>query len=189
MELEDLGISKEKLQELVVERVSEQILSSSSWDEDGEEHQGNSAMYHKLQTAVSEVADARVAALFEEHIHPRVETFVNDLTLQKTNSWGEVHGESFTFIEYLIDRAEKYLVEEVDFKGKTRGESGSSYNWKADQGRLCSMIDKHLQYEISNAMEKAMKNANSQIADGITETVRIKLAEVVAKLNKEAKKR
>lgn len=185
MNLEELGISKEKLQELVVERVSEEVLHGRSQEEDGGE-----TLSQRLRQLATDAADARVVALFAEYIEPRIAEFIDGLILQKTNEWGEAQGKSFTFIEYLIDRAEKHIAEPVDYRGRSESECKSQRDsFRKAQGRLVYMVDDKLQYSIKIAMEKAMEDANSVLADGIATTVKAQMADIAKNLKVSAKVR
>lgn len=85
---------------------------------------------------------------------------------------------AFTFIEYLVKRAEAYLTEKVDFQGKSKDENGSYSSFSPSQTRIAHMVHQHLSYSIESAMKNAVQTANSAIAIGIAETVKIKLAEI-----------
>src|SRR5688572_27706149 len=128
IDLESLGITKEELQTRIVDRCVERIFEVTGYDEDGDEFVQSSPMARRLEDAIKTAIDNKVAGLAEKHVLPLTETFIENLTLQETNRWGEKTGQKATFIEYLIGRAENYLREEVDFQGKTKAESGS-YSW------------------------------------------------------------
>jgi hypothetical protein len=103
------------------------------------------------------------------------------LTLQETNRWGEKVGKPVTFIEYLVHRAHAYITEEVDHYGKSKAESNDHY-WRGSQTRITHLIHQHLQYNIQTAMERVLKDANSQIATGIAEAVKIQLQQLLEKI-------
>jgi predicted metal-dependent hydrolase len=183
--LESLGFSQEELQERVVGRLCEQVLQSTGYDEDGDEYSVDSKLAKTLERRVKEHVDATINAMAEKHVLPNVSTYIENLTLQTTNRWGERQGKPVTFIEYLTQRAEAYMQEEVDFQGKPKG--ADSYSWKGTQTRLTHMVHQHLHYSIESAMKDALQIANSAIATGIQETVKRKLAEVSAALKAEVK--
>jgi hypothetical protein len=105
---------------------------------------------------------------------------VEGIVLQRTNEWGEKTGKSVTFTEYLVERAEAYMTEKVDYQGRSKAEVRDSYGWKPNQTRIVSLIDQHLQYGIATATEQALKSANERIAEGIKDAVAMKLQEVLA---------
>lgn len=169
--LEDLGVTKEKLLELVVEKLTDSVML----DDEGYE----SKLFEEFNKKVRQSIDQSIAALAEKSVLPNVAEYVEKITLQATNEWGEKKGEPKSFIEYLIWRAEVYLSEKVDHNGK--GKNEGDYSWSGRQTRICYLVHHHLQYAIENAMKKALENANASIIGGINEAVRMKLDEVAAK--------
>ena len=184
--IESLGFTKEELQERVVERLCQQILTGVGYDEDGDEFQVESRFAKTVESRCREHIDTTINTLAEKHILPNVAAYVENLTLQETTKWGEKVGKPVTFLQYLTGRAEAYMQEKVDFQGKGKGESGG-YSWSGTQTRLTHLVESHLHYSIESAMKDAMQTANSAIAIGIQETVRVKLAEVAQSLKVSAK--
>lgn len=176
IDLKALGINEEEIQDRVVNQICKQIMSVSDFDEDGIEYFEQSKFGKKLAKFVQKHVDDTVSALAEKYVLPNVGNYVESLSLQETNKWGEKTGKPVTFIEYLIARAEKYLTEPVSFDGKTKDQD--SYNWKGTQTRISYLVNSHLQYSIETAMKEAIKNANAVIVKGLEETVKIKLQEV-----------
>jgi len=165
--LEDLGLTREELCERVVHR----LCANFSEYADMESH---------LEQKIRDAADAAVARLADEHVLPNVNEFIENLTLQKTNCWGESQGKSLTFVEYLVERAEAYMKETVNYEGKPKGTD--SYSWTGKGTRLAYMIDKHLHFSIEKAMKEALETANKSIVDGLEQTVKIKLEEIAKSL-------
>lgn len=178
--LESLGLSKEDIQDRVIDQLCRTVLSGKTYDEDGNEEWVDSQFKYKLDERVKAQIEASISAMAEKHILPNVHAFVENLTLQQTNKWGEKQGKPVTFIEYLTQRAEAYIQEEVSYDGKTREQGG--YGWSKSTTRIAYLIHQHLQYSIESAMKEALKTANSAIAGGIQEAVKIKLQEVVSGL-------
>ncbi len=110
---------------------------------------------------------------------------VENLTIQQTNQWGEKRGESMTFIEYLTQRADHWLREEVSYDGKAK--SQSDYNWRKNGTRVEHMVNSHLQYAVSTAMKNAVDAANKTIIGGLEQAVKIKLGEIAVQLKTEVK--
>lgn len=189
IDLEALGITKEELQRRVVERITLLVMTKEMTreDEDGEPYSfaGDSNIAETLNAHVKEEIDRKVTELADKFVVPQVGTLIENFTLQKTNDWGEKRGESITFIEYLVQRADAYLREPVSYEGKPKGTDG--YSWKQSGTRVEYMIDKHLNYHISQAMSAALNNVNSSIAKGLEEGVKVKLAELLARLKVTAK--
>ena len=176
LNLKAIGITEEELQQRVIDQLCRQIMQSSGLDADGDDYFDESPFARKIAKAVEKQVSDTVAAVAEKHVLPNVAAYVENLSLQETNKWGEKTGKSLTFTEYLIERAEKYLTEQVSFEGKAQGED--SYNWRGAQTRIAYLVNKHLQYSIETAMKEAVKNANAVIVKGLEETVKIKLQEV-----------
>lgn len=185
MNLADIGFTKEELQQRVIEHIAAQVMQGTFHDEDGEEFQADSTFARNLQAEVKKQVDATIAAMAEKHVLPNVNAYIENLALQTTNQWGEKAGKPVTFIEYLTQRAEAYMLEMVNYEGKPKGTDG--YSWRPEQTRLASMIHKHLHYSIENAMKEALKIATSSISKGIEETVKLKLTEITSKLKTEVK--
>lgn len=173
--LEALGFSKEEIIDKVVDRLIEDFFRG-----DDEESRSYS-IRRELDARISEQVKVSVGALAEAHVLPNVTSYIENIVLQKTNQWGEKTGGSMTFIEYLISCAENYLTEKVSFDGKAKSEA-NGYSWNGTQTRITHMVNKHLHYNIEQAMTAAVASANNAIAAGIQETVKIKLAEISEKL-------
>lgn len=186
IDLKTLGMTKAELQDRVVNGIVTQALASWAADGDGEGVAQESALSKRLQKIICERIDKDVNAIAAKHVLPNVSKYIEDLTLQETNQWGEARGKPITFVEYLIQRAEAYLVEKVDSQGKTKGEN-SYGSWSGTQTRVTHMIHGHLHYSIESAMKEALKNANGAIAEGIAETCKVKLAEIAKSLTVEVK--
>lgn len=182
--LESLGVSAEDLITRIVEKATEELLSSTAYDEDGEPTGGRyrTDLARRIEANIQKHVDAKINALAEEHILPNVSAYIEGLTLQETNRWGERTGQKLTFIEYLTQRADAYMREEVNFEGKSKAENGSGYSWSKASTRVAYMVNKHLHYSIERAMTEALTLANSSIAQGLEEAVKIGLANATAGL-------
>lgn len=185
--LEALGLDQDKLAEKLVDRLAQNMLTSIGYDEDGDEWFGTSPFAKKLNNLVTARLDKVVNELADKHVLPRVEAMVEGLVLQKTNSWGEKVGEPVTFIEYLTQRADAWMREEVSYDGKTKEQD--SYSWRKRGTRVEYLIDQHLQYNISTAMKNALGEANKSIVEGLKAAVNIKLGEIAVQLKTEIKDR
>lgn len=178
--LEALGISAEELTNRIVDRATEQLLTSTGYDEDGEEYTTESRLARKVTDNIKKMVDGKILALAEKHILPNMGSYIETLTLQETNRWGEKTGKPVTFIEYLTERADVYMREEVNHSGKTKEQEG--YSWSKSTTRVAFMVNQHLHYSIETAMKQALANANSNIAKGLEEAVKIALASATEKL-------
>lgn len=162
----NFDLNVEQLQEQIVEAAAEKLIRSDDYYE--------TEIQKRVTKLLQEALDKAVAAKFEEAVQPLLAERVDGLVLQKTNEWGEKTGEPLTFTEYLVKRAEQYLTEKVTYDGKT-----PDYSSKGTQTRITHMVDRHLHHHIEKAMTEALTKANSQIAQGIYETCRLKLNEIL----------
>ena len=184
--LESLGFTKEELQQRVINQLCEQFTTTVGYNQDDGSYPVETDFAKQIEKLVKNRIDETINAIAEKHVLPNVTQYVENLTLQETNKWGEKKGGKVTFIEYLIHRAEAYMQEQVDHNGKGKSESGG-YSWSGVQTRITYLVHEHLRYSIDTAMKQAMKEATGQIARGIHETVRMQLNEISAKLKVEVK--
>lgn len=181
--LESLGLNQEQLTERLLDKLVESVLSSNGFDDDGEDFSQRSQLARRLDGMIKERVDALVVAIGDKHVLPVISEKVENLVLQETNKWGERTGKSVTFIEYMIQRAEAYITEEVNYEGLEKSHPRvSSFSWNKHTTRIAYMIHNHLGYSIKTAMEQALANANSVISTGIQGAVKVALEEVVSKL-------
>lgn len=179
--LESIGLDQDKLAEKLVDRLAQNMLTSIGYDENGDDWFGASPFAGKLDKMVKARLDQIVTELADKHVLPRVNEIVEGLVLQQTNQWGEKVGKTVTFIEYLTQRADAYMQEDVSYEGKTKGESGG-FSWSKRSTRVAYMIDKHLHYSIEQAMKAALANVNTSIAKGLEEATKTAIREVTGKL-------
>lgn len=180
--LEALGITTENLIDRIVDKATEELLTSVSYDYNtDEEFTTKSTLAKRLDDQIKSHIDAKVNELADKHILPRVTEMIENITIAKTNTWGEKTGEKYTFIEYLTKCAENYMTEEVNFEGKTKAQM-SGYSFTKSGTRVAVMIDKHLHYSIESAMKSALAQANSTIATGLQGAVKIALENATEKL-------
>ena len=179
--IEDLGISKEELQERVVEHIAARYVNDTSFDEDGNPgYTKPTALAERLKALVAERIDAGLKKVIDEHILFDAEGYLKRMMLQETTKWGEKKGDPYTLIEWLQRRAVSYLTEQVDQSGRDQKEVG--YGWSGKQTRLTYIIHQHFHYHIEKTLQEVVKNANQQIAGGIQEAVKVQLQNILAKV-------
>ena len=184
IDLAIIGLSQEDLQARLIETLCDRAMTGISYDEDGDPWKGDSRFAVKLKDAIQKRIDAAVDLVADTHITPLLAGKIESFTLQATNEWGEAKGAPVSFIEYLTERAEKYMIEPVDSNGKSEAEcrrSGNSFYGKGTT-RISQAIDKHLEYSIKVAMERALADAQSQITKSMAEACKMALADVQQKL-------
>lgn len=183
--LEALGFTREEIAERVIDRITSEILYSSSDDGDGYSHRVESGFKRELVGIVTSRINEAVVKIADEKITPIIGDLVSGHTLQATNSWGEKVGQPVTFTEYLVQRADAYMTEQVDYNGKPKGTDG--FSWTGRGTRVAYMIDKHLHYHVESAMKTALANANASITKGLNETVRHAISNLKVEVKTEVK--
>lgn len=167
-ELQALGITPED----VLNRVSERICETFIKEEKDYAHDFESSIERVVKKRVGEI----LTKALDVHIVPKVNEMIAGICLQETNKWGEARGQKLTFVEYLVQRVDAYIREEVDYNGKAKSED--VYQWRAHSTRIAHMIHEHLAYHIRQAMEKAMGNATSSIKKGLEEAAKVAIANI-----------
>lgn len=186
--LEAFGFTKEEVFQRVVDTIVRDLTQSRYEGEDGDHWFGESEFKRGIDKAVQARIDAKVNEVADKHVAPRINELIENCTLQQTNRWGEKVSASVTFTEYLVQRADAYMVEPLDFQGKTKEESGS-YGWSAKTTRIAYAIDKHLHYSIHTAMKNVLAQANSTIAAGLNEAVKTAIGNLTVQVKTEVKSR
>ena len=176
IDLETLGMTQEQLQDRVVDAMASRLLTGIVADEDGDEVPVESQLSRRLRVDVQKRIDQAINDIAEKHILPNVKTYLENLSLKQTNRWGEPNGKPLTFIEYLTERAQNYMTEEVSWDGKAKGQD--SYQWKGAQTRIAYMVHSHLTFVLDSIIKETIKNANDKLVIGIQETCKIKLKEI-----------
>jgi hypothetical protein len=131
-----------------------------------------------MKASVVSLVDARVQKIADEHIAPRVATLIDSTVLQETTKWGERKGEPLTFCEYLVARAQSYMMDEVNWDGVTKAEGG--YAWQKHSTRLTTMVHRHLHARIEEAVKGGVAVVNATLADGINAAVKVAIEQVTA---------
>ncbi len=180
---EDLGLTKEDMQQRLVDTMAERLLGLNAEAEDmiDDESGFRGSVLGLLRDEINSRIKTLVIELGDKEIAPRISALIEGVAFKETNRWGEGQDKEFTFREYLIARAETYMTEKVDHSGKSKAENRHGY-FSATTTRVSHMVEKHLHYEIEKAMKEALKTANNAIAGGIEKAVKMKLQEIVAGL-------
>ena len=163
-----LGITKED----IITRCAQLILDGRN---DDEEYSSGieSAVTKEVKAAVNE----RLETAIRDHVHPKVAAMMENLVLQETNTWGEKKGTPVTFVEYLVQRAEQSMIEQVNYEGKSKGEK-SYGDWSAKSTRIAYMINQHLYINIERAMKEILSGANDTVRKGLVVACKTALANI-----------
>lgn len=181
--LSDIDLTKEELRERIVERLTRDLLRSTLADDEDHLYEVPTAFAKKIEEGVKKAIEDRVQELGDQHVIPKVAEIIERLTIQRTNEWGEKRGGSFSFVEYLIDRANTYMQEQVNSNGESKDQSRDTYNWRASTTRIVYAVNKHLHDHMETALKQALSQANSAVALGLEQAVKMALAEVSSKLS------
>jgi hypothetical protein len=168
----DVGMTQEALADKVIRRAANRLARSLMTSD---------RLMEPLRSVLTKTIDEEAHRIADEEIRPWAAGQIEAVVMQRTNEWGEKKGEPLSFRQYLVERAEAYLSERVNYEGQSEAQaraSGRSYDFRATSTRAAWMVDKHLHYEIERAMKDALATANSSIANGIQEAVKLKLAEL-----------
>lgn len=172
-ELEQLGFTPDD----VLNRLVNRLVEQHEQDEEGYASDFN----NRIAKAVKDRIDEQIKLAIDKHVLPRVNQMVEEVCLQTTNEWGEKLGKKQTFIEYLVARADFFLREKVNYKGKIQSED--NYGWQAHGTRVSYMIHEHLQYSIATAMQKALGEVDGTVRKGLQDAVNIALQNIKVTVN------
>lgn len=166
----DLGISQDELREQIVERAS-QKLTDYVIETEGDSLQNLQPAHNTIEKIVGEQVDTFI----ENELRPVVEKGVENVIFDFTNQYGEKKGQSLTFREYLVQRAEEYLTEKVNYDGKSKREDSMA---RPTQPRITYMIDRMIHSRIEKAMKDAIEDFDRMLQQGLSATVNQKLSEI-----------
>lgn len=184
-DLKALGITEAEITERVVERIVEQLMVRHLQGDDDRDYERAPAFQEKMQKHVADRIDSAVQAMADKVLVPNVETFIANFKMKETSSWGEAKGKEWTFTEWLVERADRWMNEPVNGQGKTKDQD--SYSWRASTTRLGHAVYEHLDYRIKSAMTEALSDMNKKIGHAVAKTVEIQLADVLSALKKSGK--
>lgn len=178
--LKELGFTKEELEQKVVRKIADDLLLEYGYEsETGATVTDDSRLARKFHEIIKKHVDRQINKMAEEYVVPRVREIIESACLQQTNEWGEKRGESKTFTEYLVESANNYLTQPVDYKGEPQ--ERNSYN-RNTQTRLVHLVHEHLHYSIETAMKAAVEQVKKTIEPALQETCKLKLAEIASSL-------
>jgi hypothetical protein len=192
---EQIGMDQAELQERVVQGLVEKILGENrhnDTDEDGEYYPRGEVM-KEVNALVEAAIKTSVEKIGEEHVYPMADRLITEHIFQKTTTWGEKKGEPLTFVEYLVKRAEEYLVEDVNEKGtsyrETQGHMHSQRDWKSAGPRLVMLVDQTLTKKMRESMNAAAEKINVTLAECLAETAKKELQRIARMLKVEVREK
>ena len=176
-ELESLGLTKEDVLASLTEK-----LCSSFIDPEGR----GMDLEGKINESIKKHIDTVLAKAIDEQVKPMIAGMTENLVLQKTTAWGEKKGAPVSFIEYLIERADSYMRDRVNYKGESKTEQ-SYGTFEAKTTRIGHMIHEHLYYSIERAMKQALSTADASVRKSLEEAVKISLSNIIVKVKTDIK--
>jgi hypothetical protein len=179
--LEALGITSEQLTERIVEQAVESLLTSTGYNEDGDEIEYKTRFKREIEKRIQQAVDAKIAALANEHLIPRVGELIEKTNMRQTNRYGEPKGDPMTFIEYIASRAEAYMSEDVDSNGNSKSEN-DSYNWRSSGPRLTVLMRMYIRSTLEDHAKRAITDVNAVIAKNIAKAAQDAIASASANL-------
>jgi hypothetical protein len=172
MEISDILSSVGCTQESFLDRLVDQCATKILETRGGYDNKFTEALRAEIQARI----DAAINAFGEQYVAPLALEHIKALVIERTNQYGEKNGESFTLLEYMVDRAEKYITEEVDSNGRNQAECNARRDSFYRKGtRISQMIDQYLYLSTDTAMKKALEGANATIAKGLMGQLKISL--------------
>ena len=175
--LEALGISKEELAERIIESAVDQLLSSTGFNPETEEEvRYESRFKREVEARVQQAVDAKIAALAEIHVLPRVGEMIEAADMRRTNRYGEPTSPSMTFKEYIAHRADVYMTEDVDYHGNSKADleakNESTYNWRNCGPRLTVLMRSYIRDSLETQAKAAIADVNKVIAKNIEQAAK-----------------
>lgn len=190
--LEALGISKEDLAGRIIESAVDQLLSSTGFNpETDEETRYESRFKREIEARVQKAVDTKIAALAEVHVLPRVGEMIESADLRKTNNYGEAKGPSMSFKEYIANRADVYMTEDVDYHGNSKADleakGSSTYDWRSCGPRLTVLMRSYIRDSLETQAKAAIADVNKVIAKNIEQAARSAITAAAAAMTVEVK--
>ena len=166
--IEALGLDIEEIKEGVIEKIANEMLHGM--DQEWFSQHLSDAVEQRLKESIDNLA--------AKNVIPHMQEYIDKFCLQLTNKWGEKKGDPVSFAEYLVERAEHFILEPVDYEGKAKRElSYGQSSWRQDSTRAAYLIDKHLHYNLERALKEALLKIDKTIAQGLLDAFKCKLEE------------
>lgn len=171
--LEALGISPEELGNRIVEQCVDALLNSTGFNpETEEETRYESKFKREIEKRIQDAVDEKIAALAAEHLIPRVGEMIEKADMRQTNRYGEPTSPPMTFKEYIAQRAEAYMSEDVNYHGKSKAEDGDGYNWRKEGPRLTVLMRGYIRETLETHAKAAVTDVNKVIASNLEKAAR-----------------
>lgn len=160
--LAELGINAEKIQEAVVQEITERILTGErGWDESKFRREMDEQMKKAVQSGIEKV----IAAVLQGEITAQIE----NLKFDQTNRYGEKKGDQLTLREWITNHIATYLNEDVNEKGLSNKED--SYSWKSAGKRAMVLFKSTMREEIQLSINAMWREGNKPLLDAVQDAV------------------
>lgn len=176
IDFEALGLTKDEVQERLIETLADRMLKAKGWDDDGDEISLPSSLKTQLEALITKRMDLAVQSAFDRVVPSTIDQFVAEYKIQQTNQYGEKQGPALSFVEFITQRVTGYLAEPIDHSGVSEREAKAKGNsWYGErngkQNRVTYMINERLATAINQGIEAAFKDTKSLLAGGIEKAV------------------
>ncbi len=162
IDLKDLGIDAAKIQDAVVDEITDRILTGErGWDESKFRREMDDQIKKHVQSGIEKV----IAAVLQGEITAQIE----NLKFEKTNGYGEKKGDPQTLREWITDRITTYFNEDVNEKGESVKEN--SYSWKCAGKRAMVLFKVTMREEIQQSINAMWRDGNKPLLDAVQEAV------------------
>lgn len=162
--LQDLGIDAAKIQDAVVEEITERILTGErGWDESKFRREMDDQIKKAVQSGIEKV----IAAVLQGEITAQIE----NLRFENTNGYGEKKGDPQTLREWIAGHINGYLNEDVNLELKSRNEINSYDNFKSAGKRVMVMFKATMREEIQVSINAMWRDGNKPLLDAVQEAV------------------
>ena len=163
--LADLGLDKERIEELVVDQLVENVM------------RGYDDMNDTFSRRMQKIIGAQIDASIDRHAKGLIDNTIalqmDNMVFLDTNRYGEKKGEPLSLREYIDKRITEYMNQDVDAELRTQSER--SYDWKPIGKRIMVMFSAEMKRQIQQSINAIWVAGNAPLIDAINETVKKQL--------------
>ena len=171
---EMLGISQEEMQNRVVNAIAEKLMSKTimtQWDENEDQEKIVNTKFAKaVIDKINEHFKNKVDELFNEQIAGKIDNLLTNYIIKETNQLGESLGKERTVTEFIIERFNVFIKEQVDSKGNPKRKNDCYF--KPQGTRLTVAVDTYFKDHLEKAMKTILKNTDKTLIEEVTESFR-----------------
>lgn len=176
MDLTALGVTKEQLLELVVDKIVDDI--TSGYDATDVLETARMRAEEKKQL----IAQEQIDTYLERELPGVLDAALNSTLLSRPNKkWGEP-AVKVSFQQFACERMAEWLTEKVNYEGRV-----DNYGQGNNQPRIVYLIHHRLKDEIERAVGSVMKDAHTILGEGIQAVVTNSLKRIQAAVSVQVK--